>query len=156
MYSNPQVPSLARRIGVSLLIGLVIALTGSTLEAVIDRHRFFSLESLDDILVGVLAAVIVFAYEQRRYRAILDKIRVIAAMNHHVRNALQAISYAPYAEHEKQLKMLQDSVKRIEWALREILPGEAENGESAAAMYANNLEDEGDENQNALPRTGAR
>jgi len=152
MYRNPQVPSLARRIGVSLLIGLVIALTGSYLEAIIDRHSFLSLESLDDILVGVLAAVIVFAYEQRRYRAILDKVMVIAAMNHHVRNALQAISYVPYAQQEKQIKMIQDSVKRIEWALREILPGEAENGESMAALYANTLEDQ---DKDPLPRTGA-
>jgi NhaP-type Na+/H+ or K+/H+ antiporter len=151
MYSNPQVPSLARRIGVSLLIGLAIALTGSILESLIDRHQFLSLESVDDILVGVLAAGIVFAYEQRRYRAILDKVLVIAAMNHHVRNALQAISYVPYAQQEKQIKMIQDSVKRIEWALREILPGEAENGESAATPHANTPEtkDEG-----VLPRTG--
>lgn len=136
MYSNSQVPSIARRIGVSFLIGLVIATTGSVLEAIIDKHRFLSRESADDLIVGVLAAVIVFAYEQRRYRAILGKISVIAAMNHHVRNALQAISYAPFAEQEKQLKMMQDSVKRIEWALREILPGEQENGEGLAAMPA--------------------
>src|SRR5262245_17622690 len=135
MHSNVQVPSFARRIGVSFLIGLVIAFTGSLLEAIIDSHRFLSIESLDDIIVGVLAALIVFAYEQRRYREIIGKLRVIAAMNHHVRNALQAISYVPYAQQEKQLKMVQDSVKRIEWALREILPGE-ENGEFPSAMPA--------------------
>lgn len=135
MHSHLRVPSFARRIGVSFLIGLVIAFTGSLLEAIIDRHRFFSLESLDDILVGVLAAIIVFAYEQRRYRAIMGKIQVIAAMNHHVRNALQAISYVPYAQQEKQLNMVQDSVRRIEWALREILPGEQE-GEYPSAMPA--------------------
>jgi hypothetical protein len=134
MHSNLRVPSFARRIGVSFLIGLVIAFTGSLLEAIMDQHRFLSRESADDILVGVLAAVIVFAYEQRRYRAIMGKVRVIAAMNHHVRNALQAISYVPYAQQEKQLKMVQDSVKRIEWALREILPGEQEDGELPSAM----------------------
>lgn len=136
MHSNLKAPSVARRIGVSFLIGLVIAFTGSFLEAIIDRHRFLSRESADDIIVGVLAALIVFAYEQRRYRAIMQKLQVIASMNHHVRNALQAISYVPFAQQEKQLKMVQDSVKRIEWALREILPGEQEKAEYPSAMPA--------------------
>jgi hypothetical protein len=54
----------------------------------------------------------------------MDKIQMISAMNHHVRNALQTISYAPYTEEEKQIRMIADSVGRIEWALREILPGD--------------------------------
>jgi len=78
------------------------------------------------IIIGIVAALVVFAYEQRRYRATLEKIQVIAAMNHHVRNALQAISYAPYTEQATQIKLVEESVSRIEWALREILPGESE------------------------------
>jgi hypothetical protein len=131
MYENPRIPTLARRVGVSALLGLVIAGIGSLLEAIIDHHSAFSSESLDDIVVGVLVALIIFAYEQRRYRSMLDKVRVIAAMNHHVRNALQAISYAPYADQEKQIRMIRDSVARIQWALREILPGEVEAPENS-------------------------
>ena len=115
----------------SALIGLGVAGIGSLLEAIIDRHSVLSAESADDIIVGVVVAVIVFAYEQKRYHSILDKVRVIAAMNHHVRNALQAISYAPYAEQEKQIKMIRDSIARIQWALREILPGEVEAPENS-------------------------
>ena len=59
-------------------------------------------------------------------------------MNHHVRNALQAISYVPYAEQAKQILLIQQSVNRIQWALREILPGEPAEGEkmppAAAAL----------------------
>lgn len=142
MSKSPHIPSLARRVGISFLIGLVIALTGSTLEAIIGHHTMLSVESLDDIIVGVLAAVIAFAYEQRRYHAIMDKVRVIAAMNHHVRNALQAISYVPYAEQEKQIKMIHDSVARIQWALREILPGEVETGEHMMMDPVDNLQSE--------------
>jgi hypothetical protein len=43
-----------------------------------------------------------------------------------VRNALQAISYAPHAEQAKQIELIQQSVSRIQWALREVLPGTAE------------------------------
>ena len=124
MYRNPQLPSLTRRIGISLSIGLIIALIGAGVELAIGHQHFLSIDSIDDLLIGVLAAGVIFAYEQHRYRATMDKIQMISAMNHHVRNALQAISYAPYTEQEKQIKLIAESVSRIEWALREILPGE--------------------------------
>ena len=62
---------------------------------------------------------------QQREAAIADlnRFRVIAEMNHHIRNALQTISYQRYlngggaeAEH------LKEAVNRIEWVLKEILP----------------------------------
>ncbi len=139
MYRNPAVPSLGRRIGISVLLGVIISVTGSTLEAILDNHAIIAFESLDDIVIGIFAALVVFYYEQRRYRAMMDKVRIIAAMNHHVRNALQAISYSPYTEQEKQLKLVSESVNRIEWALREILPGESEaalNGEQKALDFS--------------------
>jgi len=47
-------------------------------------------------------------------------------MNHHVRNALQSISLSPYADQAQQIQLLDESSRRIQWALREILPGEVE------------------------------
>jgi len=125
MYQNPQLPSLARRLGISLSIGLMFAALGATVEATIGTHSLVSIDSFDDLLIGFLTAGVIFGYEQRRYRTTMEKIQMISAMNHHVRNALQAISYSPYAEQEKQIKLIAESVSRIEWALREILPGEA-------------------------------
>jgi hypothetical protein len=58
-------------------------------------------------------------------------------MNHHVRNALQTISYSPYTEQEKQIRMIAESVSRIEWALREVLPGDASTSSSVAPRPAN-------------------
>ena len=79
--------------------------------------------------VGVITGVVVFAYEQRRHREVLKKISIIAAMNHHVRNALQSISYAPYTEQTRQIQVIKDSVQRIQWALSEILPGERDDSQ---------------------------
>jgi hypothetical protein len=124
MYRNPQLSSLSRRLGISLSIGLVFATIGAAVEATIGAHSLGSIDSFDDLLIGFLTAGVIFAYEQRRYRATMEKIQMISAMNHHVRNALQTISYSPYAEQEKQIKLIAESVSRIEWALREILPGE--------------------------------
>ena len=124
MYRNPEIPSLTRRVAVSIARGAIIAVISLSIEAWLADHAIAGLESLNDIVIGIIAALLVFAYEQRRHKAMLNKIRVIAAMNHHVRNALQTISGARYTEHEKQIKLIGDSVTRIEWALREILPAE--------------------------------
>jgi hypothetical protein len=131
MYRNPQLPSLARRLGISLSIGLVFATIGATVEAAIEARSLLSMASFDDLLIGFLTAGVIFGYEQRRFHTTMEKIQMISAMNHHVRNALQAISYSPYAEQEKQIKLIAESVSRIEWALREILPGEATPAETA-------------------------
>jgi hypothetical protein len=40
------------------------------------------------LLIGLLAGILVFAYERHRHKVILEKMRMIAEMNHHVRNAL--------------------------------------------------------------------
>lgn len=129
MYKHPALPSLARRIGVSALIGIVVAVLGSTLEAIAKQQPITSVASIDDIAVGIVVALVVFWYEQRRYRVVIEKLQMIATMNHHVRNALQAISFAPYAEQQKQIKLIQNAVNRIQWALREVLPGQCEPGE---------------------------
>jgi hypothetical protein len=123
MRKEPQAPSLLRRIGTSVLLGLAVAMAGVLVEYLLGRVSPLSLAGLDSIAVGIIAGLVVFAYEQRQYRAVLEKISMIAAMNHHVRNALQAITYAPYAEQKQQIALIQESVNRIQWALREILPG---------------------------------
>lgn len=120
-----QTRSLLRRIGISALLGMSISGIGIVLEAFAENHPILSLDSLDNISTGILAALLVFAYEQKRYRAAMDKLRVIAEMNHHVRNALQGIvGCRVYSEQDRQMQLIVQSVKRIEWALREVLPGE--------------------------------
>jgi TolA-binding protein len=51
-------------------------------------------------------------------------------MNHHIRNALQVIAYAnATGDPDESMKLIRSSVERIEWALREVLPGFPYNGE---------------------------
>jgi hypothetical protein len=120
-------PSLLRRVGVSFLLGFGLFGLGATVQSVLDQYSISDLSRYaDDLVMGVIAGLVVFAYEQRRSREVLRKIAVISAMNHHVRNALQTISYVPYTEQAKQILLIQQSVNRIQWALREILPGETE------------------------------
>jgi hypothetical protein len=118
--------SLFRRMAISAFFGMSVAAVGIVLEAFAEGHPIIAVESLDNLSTAILTALLVFAYEQKRYRAAMEKLRIIADMNHHVRNALQAIiSCKVLPEQERQVKLIADSVMRIEWALRKVLPGGA-------------------------------
>ena len=79
---------------------------------------------LDDFCGGVIAGLLMYRYERGRWKYLNERLKIIELMNHHVRNALQTIVSSAYAHgHDQQLDEIRTSVKRIEWALREILPG---------------------------------
>ena len=125
MSRLPKVPSLLRRISFSFLLGFALFLLGAGLQGVLQQRGVTGVNAyVDDLVLGVLAGLLVFAYEHRRSRELRQKLAVISSMNHHVRNALQAIAYVPYTEQAKQMLLVQQSVNRIQWALNEILPGE--------------------------------
>lgn len=72
---------------------------------------------------GLLARVI---YDSRkRAQLVQQRLRIVAEMNHHIRNALEQIEFTAHAEHRREATESIDlAVSRIEWALREILPRE--------------------------------
>lgn len=83
-----------------------------------------SWEWADNSIGAVVAGTIVYFYERRIRRTHLARLRVIAEMNDHIRNALQPIllvageSVPP----DQQLKVIRESVDRIQWALTNVLP----------------------------------
>lgn len=122
MYSNARARSLFRRMGSSVAVGFLILFAGIGLDRLVSVYGLSSTAVVaDNVIVGIIAGLVVFGYEQRRHRFLLEKLRIIAEMNHHVRNALQAIMYAPQTS--DQQRVIRDSVQRIEWALKEVLPG---------------------------------
>jgi hypothetical protein len=124
MYRKPV--TLKRRAVYSFGLGCGIFLLGVALRALLDNLGVSGVPAaVDDLLIGALAGVLVFAYERHQHKLILEKMRVISEMNHHVRNALQPIMYSPYLnEQAEQVRIIQEGTRRIEWALREVLPGE--------------------------------
>jgi hypothetical protein len=124
MYRKPV--TLKRRAVYSFGLGCGIFLLGVALRALLDNLGVSGVPAaVDDLLIGALAGVLVFAYERHQHRLILEKMRVISEMNHHVRNALQPILYSPYLkEQAEQVRTIQEWTRRIEWALREVLPGD--------------------------------
>jgi hypothetical protein len=85
---------------------------------------------ISDLITGGIAGALFYQFarnEKNRRELIRERMRTVAELNHHIRNALQVIKFWG-AQHqncaldEMQVKLMKDSVDRIEWALREVLP----------------------------------
>lgn len=73
-------------------------------------------------IAAALAAILTEQLESAsRARSLqeLRRLEMLAVINHHVRNALQAILYA---DASAETGAIQAAVDRIEWTLREVLP----------------------------------
>jgi hypothetical protein len=80
---------------------------------------------LDNAIMGIAAGLMMLVYERRRQRELQKKAETIRLMNHHVRNALQVIYASSHSLNtEKDTTRVGEAVKRIEWALREVLPAQ--------------------------------
>jgi len=79
---------------------------------------------VDDLLGGLIASSIFYLYERHRLRRLSEQLHVIDLMNHHIRNALQPLMFAPNESGGKaHVKLVEECVCHIDWALREVLPG---------------------------------
>jgi signal transduction histidine kinase len=78
-------------------------------------------EGASAFVVALLAAKLMHAENQRREAALL-RMQVISEMNHHIRNALAVVTLTTDSlQNEQSIRVISESVDRIEWALREIL-----------------------------------
>lgn len=92
----------------------------------------------DDLLGGVIVGTISFVDERRRNRYLAARLRVIALMNHHVRNSLQTIKFAQHTN--QQVQVIDDAVARIEWALREVLPQDINGAKETPVAWSSQPE----------------
>jgi len=111
--------------------GLLFILVSGILIAADQLSIYFGLgrwqRIVDDLLGGLIAAGTFHLYERHRLRHFAERLHVIDLMNHHIRNALQPlmlVSDEPLAR--TQMKLVDDCVRYIDWALREVLTGHAE------------------------------
>ena len=71
----------------------------------------------------LLLGVVVFQYERERTRFLSEKLRVIREVNAFVRNELQILNASVEHLDRPRVSTIESSVARIDWALRELLPG---------------------------------
>jgi len=112
----------------AVLAALLVFLVGAGLDWFVlheNESRTVAI-SLSDSLAAVIAGALVYRslrYERERREQLRQRLETIAEMNHHVRNALQVISFSNYsADSEQQLERIREGVNRIQWALKEVLP----------------------------------
>lgn len=110
----------------SALALIVVSLSSYVLEVTLHRDGVRSADLLlaSSLVVGLVAAALVYMLavrEQRRQAYVECRLRVIADMNHHIRNALQVITFYSRSGAKQQLSMV-EAVERIQWALKEVLP----------------------------------
>jgi hypothetical protein len=96
-------------------------------------------EAVSSALVALLTARLIVNMNERRQAALL-RMQVISEMNHHIRNALAAICLSTDAIHNQQcIRVISESVERVEWALREVLPRERPLKQPIQQNYFRNL-----------------
>jgi len=115
-----------RVIVVSVVVGfasfLVTELMHLVLVPDLGRHweRLLA-EGVSAVVVAGLTAGFMDAANQRQQGALL-RMQVISEMNHHIRNALGAISLTTDSiQNQECVQVISESVDRIEWTLREVL-----------------------------------
>ena len=115
----------------ALVVVIVVSAIGLLLDRLLMREGLPRLGMLiiSNSLTGLFAGGLFYqlAREERAHRELVQaRMKTIAELNHHIRNALQVIRFWG-AQHRPaldamQLQLINDSVDRIEWALREVLP----------------------------------
>ncbi len=110
---------------VAVLVIVTVAVLGYLSDLlVLSFHPQPLFAIVDAIVLGVLSGTIAWVYQRRQNRYLAQRLEVIADMNHHVRNDLQVIQYSAYMTKDKEhIQRIEQSLGRIDWALREVLTG---------------------------------
>lgn len=124
--------SKARLIFLCFLVMLLVWIVGFGFDRLLARDGVARIDILltSNALTGIVAGFLFYSLtnvDRTRRNALRERLRTIAEMNHHIRNALQVITYATATQkNTESMELIRSSVERIEWALREVLPGHVE------------------------------
>ena len=105
-------------------VGILVAGTGF----VLDWYEIPGKKDIlwSDLFTGVVACVLSYLalrYHRRHRRLYLARLRMIAEMNHHIRNAITPLLYSSHlTKHRELLQLTEAAAARIDWVLREVLP----------------------------------
>jgi hypothetical protein len=89
------------------------------------RDERYLAEAIYAVILGLLLAKFLES-AVNLHRSALARAEVTADMNHHIRNALQVIIFQCRQCNmpEPALQQISESLQRVDWALREVLPRE--------------------------------
>ena len=128
--------SLRQNLWTASLAFVVVLLVGYGADLFLFRHPAWML--IDDVILALAAAVVVFQYERERNRFLSEKLRVIREMNAFVRNELQILNASVEHLDRARVSTIESSVARIDWALRALLPGKEMLSKQASKLTSTN------------------
>jgi signal transduction histidine kinase len=114
-------------------IGLAVFLVGFGVDAVLltDARSVLYSDAVTGGLAALLAYVAIQQYQIRQQEN-AARLRMIAEVNHHVRNALSAILLSVHIRKDPELlKITESAVHRIDWVLTEVLSRYGKSADSA-------------------------
>ncbi len=131
----PPAPWFARASGLKLcLVSAAVFLFVFTVNLVLDFvvADFAESSAIGYVVSDAVAALIAtflllrsITLHNERREAVRRQLYLVAEMNHHVRNALDAIRMSAALTRDREaINIISDEVNRIEWALREVLGAE--------------------------------
>jgi hypothetical protein len=111
-----------------VLSGGFIAVAGLSFDRLLLSEGVprFRVLLVTNLLTGIVAGgffLLIRIRALEKHLLLEQRLEKIAEMNHHIRNALQVVAgYACETGEPQAINRINDSIRRIEWALREILP----------------------------------
>jgi hypothetical protein len=112
-----------------LAAGVFVAMvkTGLVVMLVKDPDHHRDLLAIDGLVSGTLAGTlvwIVLGLVHGRRRRLIEYVRRVADLNHHIRNAMQVIVYQATLSHTdpQEIEQVESAVRRVDAALHEIFP----------------------------------
>jgi len=114
----------------AIVVVVVVSALGFGLDLLLVKEGLprLAMVMFSNTLTGMIAGWLFYSFaqhERHRQDLIRERMHTIAELNHHIRNALQVIKYWGGSQSHVdavQLQLINESVDRIEWALREVLP----------------------------------
>ena len=119
-----------------LVVALVVSVVGLLFDSLLIHEGVprFDLMAISNSLTGIVVGAFFWQakrLDRERRQFVRERLHTIAEMNHHIRNALQVISFYSGKDQDQQtIAALGQAVNRIEWALSEVLPAELINARS--------------------------
>ena len=129
---------------VGFAVGAFIFLSGGVLDWFVTRQYLPRISlMLGGAAVALAVGLLVFQILtdiQERYQTMLDRLRRIGELNHHLRNALQVIAYHNVPERtERAIHQVNAELVRIESVLREVSAALGEHAELPDAVLPSRL-----------------
>ncbi len=133
-----------------LIFVVIVSAVGFGFDQLLVREGVSSMGVmlLSNVLTGIVAGALFLQNRlraQEKQKLLEQRLEKVAEMNHHVRNALQVVSFYRHQITDPEAgRLLQESIRRIEWTLEEVLPrGWNMNGVSLSSRPSTEEENPG-------------